>query len=266
MSSADVGWSSRRDEVDGLLRELKSTDPDSREARDLRDRLTELHLPLVRYLAKRFSNRNIPLDDLTQVGSIGLIKAIDRFDVDRGINFVSFAAPTIVGEIKRHFRDAGWLLHVPRRAKELQATIDRARAELSQQLTRAPTVHELCEHTGLDEESVVEALDVTRSYAGVSLDVLTDVENGPAASGVLAERDAGLENVELRAVLRPALETLSERDRRILMYRFAAGKSQTEIAEIIGVSQMQISRVIARCLKQLRQVLEPDVLSSIDAE
>jgi RNA polymerase sigma-B factor len=266
VSSDDVSWSSRRDEVDALLREFKDADPDTPAARDLRDRLAELHLPLVRYLAKRFSNRNIPLDDLVQVGAIGLLKAIDRFDVERGISFVSFAAPTIVGEIKRHFRDAGWLLHVPRRAKELQATIDRARAELSQRLNRAPTVAELCEHTGIEEDAIIEALDVARSYSGVSLDVLTDTENGPVATGVLAQRDTGLENVELRAVLRPAMATLSERDQRILMYRFAAGKSQTEIAEIIGVSQMQVSRVIARSLKQLRSLLGADVISSIEAE
>jgi RNA polymerase sigma-B factor len=266
VSSDDVGWSSRRDEVDALLREFKAADPDSPTGQELRGRLAELHLPLVRYLAKRFSNRNIPFDDLVQVGSIGLINAIDRFDVERGISFASFAAPTIVGEIKRHFRDAGWLLHVPRRAKELQATIDRARSELSQRLNRAPTVAELCEHTDLDADAVVEALDVMRSYAGVSLDVLTDAENGPVASGVLAQRDAALENVELRAVLRPALATLSERDQRILLYRFAAGKSQTEIAEIVGVSQMQVSRVIARSLKRLRSILEGDVLSSIESD
>jgi RNA polymerase sigma-B factor len=267
VTTDDVSWSSRRDEVDALLRELKAceaTAPDSPSARVLRDRVAEEHLPLVRYLARRFSNRTIPMDDLVQVGSIGLLKAIDRFDIDRGVSFASFAAPTIIGEIKRHFRDAGWLLHVPRRAKELQTSIDRARAELSQLLNRAPTVAELVESTGLDQEAVVEALDVARSYAATSLDLLVDPDAGPAGSGVLAERDEGMENVELRAVLLPALATLSERDQRILMYRFAAGKSQTEIARLVGVSQMQVSRVIAQSLTRLRTFLGAETLSDLE--
>jgi RNA polymerase sigma-B factor len=224
-----------------------------------------MHLPLVNYLARRFANRNIPLDDLIQVGAIGLIKAIDRFDVERGVEFASYAAPTILGEIRRHFRDTGWLLHVPRRAQELQSTITRARSDLSQELHRSPTVAELAERTGATEDLIVEALDIAHGYSGVPIEVLTDPDSSGAGHGVLATTDAGLENVEMRALLRPALQTLSEREREVLMLRFVAGKTQTEIAEIVGVSQMQVSRLISRSLSDLREHLtveagvEPDI-------
>jgi RNA polymerase sigma-B factor len=260
VTAASSDWATRRNEVNQLIAELRQQPPGSPEAASLRERLTELHLPLVSYLARRFVNRNIPIDDLLQVGAIGLIKAIDRFDPEHGVEFASYAAPTILGEIRRHFRDTGWLLHVPRRAQELQSTITRARSELSQQLRRAPTVAELAEHTGVAEDLIVEALDVAHGYSGVPMEVLTDPDQGGSGMGVLAMTDAGLDNVEMRAMLRPALQSLSEREQVVLMLRFVAGKTQTEIAELVGVSQMQVSRLISRSLSELRDRLSPESL------
>jgi RNA polymerase sigma-B factor len=260
VTATSSDWATRREEVNHLIGDLRRQEPGSAEAVRLRDRLTELHLPLVSYLARRFANRNIPIEDLVQVGAIGLIKAIDRFDPEHGVEFASYAAPTILGEIRRHFRDAGWLLHVPRRAQELQSTITRARSELSQQLRRAPTVTELAEHIGVAEDLIVEALDVAQGYSGVPMEVLTDPDLGGGGQGVLAMTDAGLDNVEMRAVLRPALQSLSEREQTVLMLRFVAGKTQTEIAELVGVSQMQVSRLISRSLSELRDRLSPESL------
>ena len=265
MTMADSAAAARRNEVDDLIRRLRAEPAGSPAAASIRDQLTELHLPLVNYLARRFANRNIPLDDLVQVGAIGLIKAIDRFDPDRGVEFASYAAPTILGEIRRHFRDTGWLLHVPRRAQELQATITRARADLSQELHRSPTVAELAEHTGVAEDLIIEALDIAHGYTGVPIEVLTDPENGGGGSGVLAVTDAGLNGVEMRAMLRPALKALPEREQTVLMLRFVAGKTQTEIAEIVGVSQMQVSRLIARSLAELRERLDFEPGSDLSA-
>ncbi len=255
MTAENATTSSRGSEVIESIVALRNAEPGSREAQLLREKLTEQHMPLVTYLARRFANRNIPLDDLVQVGAIGLIKAIDRFDPERGVEFASYAAPTVVGEIRRHFRDTGWLLHVPRRAQELQSTIARARADLSQQLHRSPTVVELAEHTGVTQDLIIEALDIAHGYTGVPIEALTDPENG-GGQGVLATTDSGLENVEMRAVLRPALAALPERERIVLMLRFVSGKTQTEIAEIVGVSQMQVSRLIARSLAELRVQLK----------
>ena len=241
-----------------MLVELHELPADSPDRRRLRDRLVEMHMPLVEYLARRFAGRNEPLPDLVQVGAIGLIKSIDRFDPGRGLEFSTYATPTILGEIKRHFRDVGWLVHVPRRAQELQATLGTARAELSQELHRAPTVAELSERTGVATDEVVEALDAGRAYSGLPLESLT--ENGGAASEhpKLRDIDERLDRVEQRALLRPAIESLPEREREILLLRFVAGKSQTEIAGLVGVSQMQVSRLVARSLARLRGQLVED--------
>ena len=238
-----------------MLIDMHALPKNSPERRRLRDKVAEAHLPLVEYLARRFTGRSEPFPDLVQVGAIGLLKAIDRFEPDRGVEFSTFATPTILGEIKRHFRDAGWLLHVPRRAQELQAPLAAARADLSQELHRAPTVAELAGRAQVSEEEVVEALNVARAYAGVSLNALTRQDTGSADNPSLVEIDERLDRVEQRALLRPAIATLSEQEREVLLLRFVAGKSQTEIAGILGVSQMQISRMVARSLTKLRDEL-----------
>ncbi|HLY33973.1 MAG TPA: SigB/SigF/SigG family RNA polymerase sigma factor, partial [Jatrophihabitantaceae bacterium] len=204
------------------------------------------------------SGRNEPMNDLVQVGAIGLIKAIDRFDPERGLEFSTYATPTILGEIKRHFRDTGWLVHVPRRAQELQTTVNTARAELSQELGRAPTITELAERIEVDEEIVLEALDAARAYSGVPLDVLATPGETVPEHPMLGVVDEGFEQVEQRAVLRDVIAKLPENEREILLLRFVANKTQTEIAAIVGVSQMQVSRLVARGLKRLRASLGAD--------
>jgi RNA polymerase sigma-B factor len=238
-----------------LLAELHSIPEDDPRRRALRDQLVELHMPLVVYLARRFSGRNEPMNDLVQVGAIGLIKAIDRFDPERKLEFSTYATPTILGEIKRHFRDTGWLIHVPRRAQEMQTTLNAARADLSQELGRAPTVAELAERIDADEDTVLEALDAARAYSGVPLDVLAAPGETVPEHPMLGTLDEGFEQVEQRALLREAITKLPESEREILLLRFVANKTQTEIAAIVGVSQMQVSRLVARGLKRMRESL-----------
>ena len=243
---------SDRARAGALLAELHELPEDSARRKELRDQLVELHMPLVVYLARRFSGRNEPMNDLVQVGAIGLIKAIDRFDPDRKLEFSTYATPTILGEIKRHFRDTGWLIHVPRRAQELQTTLNAARAELSQELGRAPTLRELVERVDLDEDTVIEALDAARAYSGVPLEVLAAPGETVPEHPMLGVVDSGYEQVEQRELLREVIGKLPEAEREILLLRFIANKTQTEIASIVGVSQMQVSRLVARGLKRLR--------------
>jgi RNA polymerase sigma-B factor len=245
-----------RVEAGRLLRELSALPADAPERAAIRDRLVEVHMPLVEHLARRFAGRNEPLPDLVQVGAIGLLKAIDRFDLDRGLEFSTYATPTILGEIKRHFRDFGWLLRVPRRAQELQTTIATARSELSQELRRAPTVAELAQRIDAPVDDVIEALDAARGYAGVPLAALRTDGSDPADNPIVGRSDDGLDLVEARAVLGPMLAALPERERRILLLRFVDGKTQTEIAEVVGISQMQVSRLVTRTLAQLRSRLD----------
>jgi RNA polymerase sigma-B factor len=250
--------SNRRDlaESKALLAELATYEPNDPRRIALRDRLIALHLPLVTYLARRFANRNEPLDDLIQVGSIGLIKAIDRFEPERNLEFSTFATPTILGEIRRHFRDTGWLVHVPRRAQELQGSLNNARAELSQQLGRSPTVAELAERLSLEQDVVLEALDAARAYSGVPLDVLVPSGESVPDHPALGIAELGFDQVEDRSALRGAIARLPQQEREVLALRFLGNKSQSEIATLIGVSQMQVSRIVARSLKKLRETLE----------
>jgi RNA polymerase sigma-B factor len=212
----------------------------------LREELVGIHLPLVEYLARRFRNRGEPLEDLIQVGTIGLLKAIDRFDLDRAVEFSTYATPTIVGELKRHFRDKGWAVRVPRRLQELNLSLTKAVAELSQEIGRSPTVGEIAERMHLSEEEVLEGLDTSNAYAVVSLD---------APSG---GEDTTLETLEYRAALGPIIAELPERERRILYLRFFRGLTQSQIAERLGISQMHVSRLLNRTLVMLRDRLLRD--------
>lgn len=235
------------------LQSLPEGDP--RRAR-LRDSLVEVHLPLVEYLARRFRNRGEPLDDLVQVATIGLIKSVDRFDLERAVEFSTYATPTIVGEIKRHFRDKGWAIRVPRRLQELKLSLTKATSELSQKNGRSPTIAELAQHLGLSEEEILEGLESANAYSVVSLDAPDGGDDdSPAVADSLGIIDDALEGVEYRESLKPLLEKLPAREKKILMLRFFGGMTQSQIAGELGISQMHVSRLLARTLAQLRQGL-----------
>jgi RNA polymerase sigma-B factor len=238
------------------LHELPEGDP---ERQRIRDQLVEMHLPLVEYLARRFRNRGEWLDDLIQVATIGLIKSIDRFDLERGVEFSTYATPTIVGEIKRHFRDKGWAVRVPRRLQELKLSLTKAISELAQRNGRAPTVGELATHLQMTEEEVLEGLESANAYSTVSLDAPdSGDEDAPAVADSLGIIDDALEGVEYRESLKPLLEKLPPREKKILLLRFFGNMTQSQIAEEIGISQMHVSRLLARTLEQLRAQLLVD--------
>ncbi|HZD71068.1 MAG TPA: RNA polymerase sigma factor SigF [Actinomycetes bacterium] len=224
----------------------------------LREELVGIHLPLVEYLARRFRNRGEPLEDLVQVGTIGLLKAIDRFDLEREVEFSTYATPTIVGELKRHFRDKGWAVRVPRRLQELNLSLTRVVAELSQEIGRSPTVREIADRMHLSEDEVLEGLDTSNAYAVVSLDAPAAGEDTPSVSEHIGVEDETLETLEYRAALGPIIAELPERERRILYLRFFRGMTQSQIADRLGISQMHVSRLLSRTLVMLRERLLRD--------
>ncbi len=238
-----------------LFLELRTLQDGTPEYAELRNRLVRMHLPLVEHLARRFRNRGEPLDDLTQVATIGLIKSVDRFDPDRGVEFSTYATPTVVGEIKRHFRDKGWAVRVPRRLQELRLALTTATAELSQLHGRSPTVHELAERLAISEEEVLEGLESANAYSTLSLDVPDTDDESPAVADTLGAEDEALEGVEYRESLKPLLEDLPPREKRILLLRFFGNMTQSQIAQEVGISQMHVSRLLARTLAQLREKL-----------
>jgi RNA polymerase sigma-B factor len=242
-----------------LFAELATLDPDDPARARARDELVEMHLPLVEYLARRFRNRGEPLDDLVQVATIGLIKSVDRFDLERGVEFSTYATPTIVGEIKRHFRDKGWAIRVPRRLQELKLLLTKATSELSQKNGRSPTVAELAAHLQLSEEEVLEGLESANAYSAVSLDAPDGADDdSPSVSDSLGMEDEALEGVEYRESLKPLLVKLPPREKKILLLRFFGNMTQSQIATELGISQMHVSRLLARTLAQLRQGLLVD--------
>jgi RNA polymerase sigma-B factor len=221
---------------------------------EARQQLIEQYLPLVRSLARRYANRGEQLEDLVQVGSIGLIKAIDRFDVERGVELTTYATPNIIGEIKRHFRDKGWSVRVPRGLQELNVRLSQLLERLTVELERSPTIPELAKAAGVTEEEVLEALESGQAYTTVSL-------SGPVGPGEegeldplesLGELEHEYEISEDRAVLEPGLSILDERERRILHLRFWGGLTQSQIAQQVGISQMHVSRLIRRSLEKVR--------------
>lgn len=221
-----------------------------------RDRLIKEYLPLVRALARRYAGRSEQLDDLVQVGSIGLIKAIDRFDVTRGVELTTYAIPTIIGELKRHFRDRGWSVHVPRRLKELSLQLNGLVDELATDLGRSPTVAELAEAAQVDQEDVVEALDAGHAYSALSLSAAPgDQESDLDPMEALGLIEDGFETSEDRALLAPGLQALGPRERTIMHLRFFQGLTQSQIAAEVGISQMHVSRLIRRSLATMREAL-----------
>ncbi len=207
-------------------------------------------LPLARALARRYANRGEPLDDLEQVASVGLLKAVDRFDCARDVKFATFAVPTIAGEIKRHFRDRGWMLRVPREVQELNARLQGARERATRELGRTPSLREIAAAAGADEEQAVEALGAGNAYRTLSLDGPS--EDGAEPAELLGSADEGFERAEERAVLHRGLAALPPREREIVRLRFYEGLSQREIAARVGISQMHVSRLIRRSIETVR--------------
>jgi RNA polymerase sigma-B factor len=239
-----------KDEVKRLFRQLRQ-----REDPDIRRTLIESHLGLVEYLARRFAGRGEPLDDLVQVAGIGLVKAVDRFDPDRNVEFSTYATPTIVGELKRHFRDKGWAVRVPRRLQELNLRLGSVISKLSQDLQRSPTVAEIAKAAEATEDEVLEALDSTHAYSLISLDAAPDRE-GLSYHDQIGYVDDALESLEDRVSVGPLLKELPPRERHMLHLRFFKGMTQSEIADELGISQMHVSRLLAKTLATLREGLE----------
>jgi RNA polymerase sigma-B factor len=219
----------------------------------VRERLVEMHLPLVRFFARRYAGRGEPLDDLLQAGAVGLVKAVDRFDPGRGLEFSTYAAPTILGEIRRHFRDRTWAVHVHRGLQELTGQVTRSCTELTQELGRAPSVHEVAQRVGRAPERVIEALDCAAAYTADSLEAPHGEDR--TLGDTLGSDDQALGDVELHESLTPALDRLPDRERRILQLRFYGNMTQSQIAAQVGISQMHVSRLLARTLTRLRQEL-----------
>jgi RNA polymerase sigma-B factor len=226
-----------------------------------RDVLISRFMPLARSLARRYDRSSEPFEDLVQVASLGLIKALDRFDVSRGHAFASFAVPTILGELKRYFRDSGWAVHVPRGPQERALKVEQARQHLTTAAGRPPTVFELAEYLELSTEDVLAALAAAQAYDALSLDAPRPSETGDASSygENFGEEEEGYALVEANVTIAGALRHLPERERLVLHLRFAEDLTQTEIAARIGVSQMQVSRLLRRSLEQLR------ILSRVEA-
>jgi RNA polymerase sigma-B factor len=222
--------------------------------RTLRNELVEEYMPLARSLARRFANRSEPFDDLEQVAVLGVLKAVERFDPELGKNFHAFAIPTVLGEVRRHFRDRGWVVRVPRRLQDLHLKMDAVVSRLSQQLGRSPTTAELAEATGVDEEAVLEALDIGSAYRPSSIEAATP--GGVGIAERLGEPDNELSSAENRVVLLDLMSRLSPRQQQIMYLRFFEDMTQAEIAAEIGVSQMHVSRLIARGLEALQ--IAPD--------
>ncbi|BCI52075.1 RNA polymerase sigma factor SigF [Mycolicibacterium litorale] len=241
-----------------MFRELQQLTPDTPTFQRQRDRIVERCLPLADHIARRFDGRGEPRDDLVQVARVGLVNAVIRFDVDAGSDFVSFAVPTIMGEVRRHFRDNSWSVKVPRRLKELHLRLGSATAELSQRLGRAPTASELAEELGMDRDEVVEGLVAGSSYNTLSIDSggNSGNEDAPAIADTLGDVDMGLDQIENREALRPLLAALPERERMVLLLRFFENLTQTQIAERVGISQMHVSRLLAKSLTRLRDQLQ----------
>lgn len=238
----------RVDEQEQRARDLFAKLPDP----GARDELARMFHSLAEYLARRFYGRGEPLDDLVQVASLGLLKAIDRFDLERGVKFSTYATATIVGELKRHFRDKGWALRVPRRMQEAGMKVGRTVTEMYQDLGRAPTVREIAERTGLSEEDVLEAMETAQAYTTASLDAPSDEEGGASVDRLGKEEEA-YELLEAWTSVAPAIKSLPKRERTILYLRFFRGLTQTQIASELGVSQMHVSRLLSRTLANLRE-------------
>lgn len=229
---------------------------------EAREQLIESHLNLVRFLASKFKNRGEPLDDLIQVGSIGLIKAIDRFDPERGLEFTTFATPTITGEIKRHFRDKGWSVRVPRRLQELSAKVNQVTDELTKELQRSPSVEEIARELDSTVDEVLEAMESSSAYSSVSLEAPSSGgdDDSPSVLDHYASEDEELASSDDRMVIEDTIRGFSPREQEIIRMRFIDGLTQVEIAKKLGISQVQVSRLLRRTLKKVQEKIDPEGL------
>ena len=248
-----------KDRTRELFRQYKATgDP------EVRDQLIVSHLNLVRFLASKFKNRGEPLDDLIQVGTIGLIKAIDRFDPSRGLEFTTYATPTILGEIKRHFRDKGWSVRVPRRLQELSAKVNQVNDELTNELSRSPSVEEIAKRVGASVDDVLEAMESSSAYSSVPLEGggSSDDDDAPSVIDHYATEDEDLAASDDRIVLEDAIRDFSPREKDVIRMRFFEGMTQVEIAQRLGISQVQVSRLLRRTLRRVQDKIDPEGLMS----
>jgi len=247
------------DDVTDMFRRLVSLDDQSTDYRRQRDQIIARCLPLADHIARRFSNRGEPLDDLIQFARTGLIQAVNRFDPEIGTEFLAFAVPTMMGEVRRYFRDHGWSVKVPRRMKELGPQLSKAREELFQTIGRAPTASEIAGHLGIDRDEVVQAQIASSAYSTVSFDATrngTDNDEGRSISDRVGFVDANLDNVVDVETVRPLLAALPEREQTVLFLRFFENLTQSQIGERLGISQMHVSRLLARSLVSLRQQVQ----------
>jgi len=251
-------------DVAEAIRRLRTLDDQSVEYRRQRDAVVERCLPLAEHIARRYRNRGEPLDDLIQTARMGLVHAINRFNVDNGADFLAFAVPTVAGEVRRHFRDRGWAVKVPRRVKDLQAQLNKARGDLSQQLGRAPNATEIAAHLGIDRDLVIDATFAGSNYSVLSTDSASVSDDTyPSVADRLGEIDARIDKVLQVETVRPLIAALPERQRTVLTLRFFEDMTQTEIAQHIGCSQMHVSRLLTKALDTLRgQVRESELAAT----
>lgn len=242
------------DDVALLFEELAAAEPNSARRAALRSQLIHRCIPLADHIARKFSGRGEPFDDLTQVARVGLVHAVDRFDIGRGSNFLSFAVPTIMGEVRRYFRDNTWAMRVPRRVKETHLRIGAAIDALSQQLGRSPTAKEIAAQLGIDADEVTQAVIAGNAYQPSSIDAVSVGRDTEASLlDTLGEEESQFDRVEEYVAIRPLLAGLPERERRILTMRFFESMTQTQIAQQMGISQMHVSRILAKTLARLRE-------------
>ncbi|MDT0302548.1 SigB/SigF/SigG family RNA polymerase sigma factor [Streptomonospora wellingtoniae] len=243
-----------------LFAQLKGGSAGPAERDEIYRTLVDLHAPVVRRIARRYRNRGEPEEDLRQVVTVGLVQAIRDFKPEYGKEFISYALPMMTGEVKRHFRDRTWAIRVPRKYQEKRPELNRVTASFAQEHGRSPTVAEIAERLEMSVDDTLELIDASSAYSALSLDVPYGAEEEDKTLGdTLGAEDRDLESAADRASLRPALATLSPRDRRIVLLRFAGNKTQAEIAEIVGLSQMHVSRTLSASLAKLRKQLVPDV-------
>lgn len=242
-----------KEEQTRLFKEYKET-----KDKAIRDKLIEDNLYIAEILAKKYANKGIDYDDIFQVASIGLIYAVDRFDVDRGYQFSSFATPTIIGEIKRHFRDKGWTIRVPRRIQELSKKINNAKVDLAQELQRSPTVKDIAEYLESTEEEILEAMEASKVYSPLSLDLTYDggEDSDISLADLIGEEDKYYEKIENNDFIEKAMSILSETEKKILIDRYFNKKTQSAIAEELNISQMTVSRLEKKILEKMKNEIE----------